>query len=203
MPDTPDFSEKTVYEDPFIQFDAWYKEHLSEGAPIPETVFLATASEGGRISLRTVLLKDYDKTGFIFYTNYESRKARQLEKNENAALLFYWPEKNRQVRIEGFAGKLSAKISESYFRSRPRDSQLAAWASSQSSEIPGREYLMERFEFYRSKFEGEPVPKPANWGGFRIVPGWFEFWQDRPNRLHDRITYTRENDKWRISRLAP
>lgn len=197
------FSEETVSPDPFAQFDAWYREHLSNVALNPESVYLGTASAEGKVSVRTVLLKEYNQSGFIFYTNYGSKKGKQLSENSNAALLFYWPEENRQVRTEGKAEKLTDELSEKYFRSRPRESQLAAWASNQSSVIAGREYLMEKFEFYRQKFEGKTVPKPAHWGGFRIVPVWFEFWEDQPNRLHDRITYTREKDKWKIRRLAP
>lgn len=198
-----ELSEETVNRDPFSQFDSWYTEHQKSGAAITEMVFLGTASDDGRVSLRTVLLKDYNKSGFIFYTNYGSKKARQLATNTNAALLFYWSEKNRQVRVEGKAEKIPAELSEKYFKSRPRESQLAAWASDQSSAISGRDYLMDKFEFYRRKFEGRHVPKPDHWGGYRIIPDWFEFWEDRPNRLHDRIIYTKAENGWIIGRLAP
>jgi pyridoxamine 5'-phosphate oxidase len=203
MTSLPEFSGKRVSADPFMQFDSWYREHLESGIPIPDNVYLGTASDDCKVSLRTVLLKDYSESGFMFYTNYESKKGTQLAKNENAALLFYWPEKNRQVRIEGQAKKVPADLSEKYFSTRPRDSQLAAWASSQSREIPGRQYLAEKFEYYKHLFEGRPVPRPDYWGGFIITPEWFEFWEDRPNRLHDRVTYTKQGNAWIISRLAP
>jgi pyridoxamine 5'-phosphate oxidase len=198
-----DFSEETALNDPFRQFEIWYKDHLSESNHIPESVYLGTASADGRVSVRTVLLKEFDERGFIFYTNYTSRKGFQLASNNYAALLFYWPEKDRQVRIEGKAEKLAASLSERYFSTRPRESQLSAWASEQSMEIPDREYLEKKFSHYKEAFSGLPVPKPDQWGGYRIVPEWFEFWQDREHRLHDRIVYIKEKDNWRITRLAP
>lgn len=203
MTSDPEFSEKTVSPNPFAQFDAWYREHLDSVTYIPDAVYLGTVSADCRVSLRTVLLKEYNESGFVFYTNYESKKGKQLTGNGSAALLFYWPEKNRQVRVEGKSEKISSVLSERYFSTRPRDSQLAAWASNQSTAIPGRDYLVEKFEEYRHRFEGGPVPRPEKWGGFNIIPEWFEFWQDQPNRLHDRITYTMENDKWVMERLAP
>lgn len=196
-------SEKSVLKNPFFQFDKWYKEHLAEEPGIPESVYLGTASSDGKVSVRTVLLKGYGEQGFTFFTNYRSRKGLQLDSNNNAALLFYWPEKNRQVRIEGFAGKLSPELSDAYFATRPRDSQLAAWASDQSDEIPARDLLEQRFNHFREVYSGSPVPRPEHWGGYRIAPYWFEFWEDRENRLHDRITYTRKGDEWIIARLAP
>lgn len=197
------FSENSVSKNPVTQFDSWYREHLSYGYDIPESVYLGTASAAGRVSVRTVLLKDYGETGFTFFTNYRSRKALQLDSNNNAALLFYWPEKGRQVRIEGFAEKIPDLISDKYFNSRPRDSQLAAWASEQSMEIPGREYLEEKFSHFKNSFSGFPVPRPGHWGGYKIIPEWFEFWEDRPNRLHDRLVYIKKEDSWEIRRLAP
>lgn len=197
------FSEKTVLKNPFKQFAAWYREHLAEATGIPEVVYLGTSGPGGKVSVRTVLLKDHDESGFTFFTNYNSKKGRQINSNKNVALLFYWPEKNRQVRVEGIAEKVAADVSDEYFATRPRESQLAAWTSEQSTEIPGREHLEERFMKYRKEFEGVPVRRPEHWGGYRLVPDWFEFWVDRPNRLHDRITYTLKEGKWIISRLAP
>ncbi len=196
-------SEKSVHADPFAQFDIWYKEHLSAGLRIPEIVYLGTASSEGIVSIRTVLLKDYNEAGFTFFTNYRSKKGIHLASNRNIALLFYWPESNRQVRIEGVAEKTSSEISDVYFSTRPRESQLAAWASEQSSLISGREYLEEKFTRYQKEFSGSPVKRPDHWGGYIIRPDWFEFWQDRESRLHDRITYTRKNNKWMIARLAP
>jgi len=149
------------------------------------------------------LLKDFNEYGFTFFTNYHSKKGFQLDTNRNAALLFYWPEKKRQVRIEGTAEKVPAAISDAYFATRPRVNQLAAWASEQSSEIPGRAHLEEKFKYYSRIFRGLPVQRPDNWGGYRIIPEWFEFWEDRENRLHDRISYTKKNNSWIISRLAP
>lgn len=196
-------SEHAVSSDPVSQFDTWYREHLSFCDPIPDNVFLGTSSEEGTVSVRTVLLKFYSESGFIFFTNYESRKAWHLSKNSNVALLFYWPEKGRQVRIEGTAEKCSVQISDEYFKSRPRESQISAWASQQSTEIPDREYLDKRFGYYSDLFQGYPVPRPQYWGGYIIIPSWFEFWQDGVNRMHDRIIYRKENDLWLITRLAP
>ncbi len=200
---TEEFTEKSVSDNPFIQFDRWYRQHLSLDLRIPEAAYLGTASSDGKVSVRTVLLKNYSEAGFVFFTNYKSRKGSQLASNRNAALLFYWPEMNRQVRIEGIAEKVPPPISDAYFAIRPRDSQIAAWASEQSSEIPGRVYLEEKFRYYSKIFTGFPVQRPDNWGGYMIKPSWFEFWEDRENRLHDRITYSRKDNDWVISRLAP
>lgn len=196
-------SEKSVDLNPFVQFDIWYKEHLSYGIAIPESVSLATASANGQVSVRSVLLRGYGENGFTFFTNYESKKGVQLSSNNKAALLFYWPESARQVRIEGTAEKVSREDSESYFKTRPRESQLSAWASEQSSVIPDRFHLEEMYNFYKEKFSGRSVDKPPTWGGFRIVPKWIEFWQEREHRLHDRISYTLTSGGWRIERLAP
>lgn len=196
-------SEKTGDPDPFVQFGIWYNEHLGAGLAVPDTVSLGTASASGRVSVRTVLLKGYDENGFVFFTNYHSKKGIQLSENPSAALLFYWAESGRQVRVEGITRKVTGKESVSYFITRPRDSQLSAWASEQSTVIPDRRYLEERQELYRSRFENKPVKKPPHWGGFRLIPEMFEFWSDGEFRLHDRIVYTRKSDGWTISRLAP
>ena len=196
-------SEKTADPDPFIQFSHWYTEHLNEGIAIPESVTLGTASASGRVSARTVLLKSYDRNGFVIFTNYNSKKGEQITENPFAALLFYWSGSGRQVRIEGLAVKVPEEESVAYFSTRPRDSQLSAWASEQSSVIPDRTYLVERQELYRKKFAGKDVDKPAFWGGFRIIPDFFEFWQEREFRLHDRIAYSRADNTWEINRLAP
>lgn len=195
-------SESRVPDNPVLQFDVWYREHLSEGSGITDSVFLGTASLDGTVSVRTVLLKDYGEQGFTFFTNYYSRKGAQLESNNNAALLFYWPEKSRQVRIEGSAEKIPEALSDAYFKTRPRDSQLAAWASEQSMEIPDRDYLEQKFIHYNGLFTG-PVPRPEHWGGYRIMPRRYEFWEDRENRLHDRVAYIKNETGWQITRLAP
>jgi pyridoxamine 5'-phosphate oxidase len=196
-------SEKTVAPDPFDQFNKWYNEHLLAGVAIPETMSLGTAGSAGEVSVRTVLLKDFDENGFVFFTNYNSRKGSQLSLNLRTALLFYWPESDRQVRIEGVAYKVTEEESEAYFKTRPRESQLSAWASEQSSVIPDRQHLENRYNLYNNRFENKSVEKPQYWGGFRIVPDWFEFWQSGDFRLHDRITYTKSKDSWIIERLAP
>jgi pyridoxamine 5'-phosphate oxidase len=198
-----DFSEKTVDPNPFVQFRIWYEERLKSGIAIPDSVSLATASSDGRVSVRTVLLKDYNDEGFFFYTNYKSRKGFQLSTNPRAALLFYWPESARQVRLEGITEKISEEDSDSYFKTRPRESQLSAWASEQSSVIPDRQHLENRYNYYENLLSGKPVDKPQQWGGFRIIPDWFEFWQEGEFRLHDRLTYTKRNDLWLLKRLSP
>lgn len=196
-------SEKSMEQNPFVQFDIWYEEHLNTGIPIPDSMSLGTASADGRISVRTVLLKDFNENGFVFFTNYNSRKGLQLSSNPRAALLFYWPESGRQVRIEGMVMKVSEDESEFYFKTRPRESQLSAWVSEQSSAIPDKQYLEKRFDLYKNKFDNIPVEKPQHWGGYRIVPDWFEFWQEGNFRLHDRLTYSKRNELWKIERLAP
>jgi pyridoxamine 5'-phosphate oxidase len=203
MKNNSGISRKEIDNNPFIQFDKWYNEHLTAGIAIPDSVNLGTASSTGHVSVRTVLLKGYDDKGFIFYTNYNSKKGSQLLSNQRAALLFYWYESDRQVRIEGIAERVSEKESELYFQTRPRESQLSAWASEQSSVIPDRQYLENRYELYSNKFLNKPVEKPPYWGGFRIIPDWFEFWQNGEFRLHDRFTYTLKKNTWLIERLAP
>lgn len=196
-------TEKSVDPDPFVQFASWYKEHLQAGIAIPDTVSLGTASLSGRISVRTVLLKSYDEKGFVFFTNYKSKKGVQLSDNKNSAMLFYWPESGRQIRIEGITEKVSENESVDYFSTRPRESQISAWASEQSSVIPDRQYLEKRYNYYKTRFENKPVEKPPHWGGFRLTPDFFEFWRDGEFRLHDRIVYTWMKNSWIISRLSP
>ncbi len=196
-------SERTVDTDPFIQFRNWYLEHLAANIEIADSVSLGTASADGRVSVRTVLLKDFKDPGFVFYTNYHSKKGFQLSSNSRAALLFYWPESGRQIRIEGVAGKITEKESESYFLTRPRESQLGAWASQQSSVIPDRQHLEEKYAFYENRYRNKPVEKPSYWGGYLLVPDWFEFWQNGEFRLHDRITYSKKDENWIIERLSP
>jgi pyridoxamine 5'-phosphate oxidase len=196
-------TEDSVNQSPFLQFDIWYKEHLSSGVDIPDAVSLGTSTVDGKVSLRTVLLKSYSEKGFTFFTNYNSKKGSQLTDNPNIALLFYWHEAGRQVRIEGVAEKLLAEESDLYFSTRPRESQISAWASKQSSIVPGRHHLEERHDYYNKLFSERSVDRPPHWGGFRITPSWFEFWQNDERRLHDRITYTKSSNIWIIERLAP
>jgi pyridoxamine 5'-phosphate oxidase len=198
-----EFSEVTVEHDPFMQFGNWYEEHLSSVTKVPESMYLGTSSTEGKVSVRTVLLKEFNETGFVFFTNYNSKKGSQLSSNPRASLLFHWPESDRQIRIEGITEKLSQVESENYFRTRPKESQLSTWASQQSSIIPDREYLENKFMFYKSMYHNKPVPKPGYWGGFRLIPDWFEFWQNGEYRLHDRITYSRKGEDWIIERLSP
>jgi pyridoxamine 5'-phosphate oxidase len=198
-----ELSEENVNGNPFNQFGKWYQEHLSFGLAIPESVSLGTATPDGRVSVRTVLLKNFDETGFVFFTNYDSWKSVQLLSNNHAALLFYWSESGRQVRIEGLAHKVSEDESVDYFKTRPRESQLAAWASQQSHSVPGRKYLEKRYETFQRKFKNKDVTKPPFWGGFRLVPSWFEFWEEGPNRMHYRISYSFRNNNWTITTLAP
>jgi pyridoxamine 5'-phosphate oxidase len=196
-------SEKSVSPDPFLQFDTWYKEHLSANIPIPDTMSLGTSGSDGTVSVRTVLLKDYSEIGFVFFSNYLSKKGMQLGSNPRAALLFYWPETARQIRIEGDVLKISGKESDLYFDTRPEDSRISAWASEQSSAITDRAYLENRFSFYKNKFSGNKIDRPPHWGGYILKPSWFEFWQEGEFRLHDRVSYSLTGEKWIIRRLAP
>jgi pyridoxamine 5'-phosphate oxidase len=196
-------TEGSVEKNPYVQFEKWYKERSASGVVNPDAFTLATATRHGDVSARTVLLKDYNGEGFVFFTNYSSRKGTQLNENNRAAMLFYWPETGRQVRIEGRVQKVSSLESERYFTTRPRQSRISSWASEQSSPIKGKEELLARFEEYSRKFRGQNVPLPPHWGGFRLVPLFFEFWQEGRYRLHDRITYNPAPEGWRISRLAP
>ena len=196
-------SEQSLEKDPFIQFDNWFRKRMSSEIIYPDAFSLGTASADGRVSVRTVLLKGHDDKGFIFYTSYTSHKGKQLGQNPSAAMLFYWPELSRQIRIEGSVEKISEAESKAYFASRPRESRIGAWASDQGKQIPDREYLEKRFTEFSKKFSGKPVPKPQYWGGYRIVPTRFEFWNEGKHRLHDRIVYTLSGEKWKMARLSP
>lgn len=196
-------SKNNTAKNPFIQFEKWYNEQLKSGGTEPTAVVLATSGSNNIPSARVVLLKEYNSSGFVFYTNYDSKKGVEIAANPVASLLFYWAELQRQIRIQGKVEKLSLQESESYFKSRPRESQLSAWASNQSREISSRSILDNEFESYKKKFEEEDIPLPGYWGGYRVIPFYFEFWQGRENRLHDRLCYRKENDGWKIFRLAP
>jgi pyridoxamine 5'-phosphate oxidase len=196
-------SEDRVESDPVAQFARWYGEAQATVKPLPDAVALATATPAGHPSLRMVLLKGFDAHGFVFYTNFRSRKGRELARNPRASLLFYWGEFERQVRIDGRVEKLMARESDEYFATRPRGSQLSAWASPQSALVAGRGPLERRFAAFARKYP-DAVPRPPQWGGYRLVPEAFEFWQGREDRLHDRILYRRvRGGRWRIERLAP
>ena len=193
-----------VDRNPFRQFDAWFAQAVDAKLPEPNTMTLATVDSRGRPSARIVLIKGVDERGFMFFTNYESRKGRELADNPHASLLFYWIELERQVRIEGTVVKASAAESDQYYESRPLGSRIGAWASEQSQAIESRTVLEAREKEISAKY-GEHPPRPPHWGGYRLIPEAIEFWQGRPSRLHDRLLYTRavEGGDWQIARLSP
>ena len=195
--------EADVSADPFHQFRIWLDEEVHAGLHLPAAMIVATATVTGHPSARAVLLNGFDDRGFVFFTNYASRKARELAENPTAAGLFYWPRSGRQVRVEGTVTRTSPEESDAYFRGRHRDSQIGAWASAQSERIANRETLERRVMELTDEYQGRAVPRPTFWGGYRLVPQTFEFWVSRPNRLHDRLWYTRVVRKWEIHRLAP
>ncbi len=194
--------EGDVAPSPLAQFDKWFKEALNAELPEPNAMTLATCDAQARPSARIVLIKGYDERGFVYFTNYESHKAQDLAANNRAALLFFWPELERQIRIQGRVEKISAADSDDYYRSRPLASRIGAWASPQSQVIPSRTTLEARVAAFEAEY-GENPPRPSHWGGYRVVPQVMEFWQGRRSRLHDRIQYRLNNAVWKIERLAP
>jgi pyridoxamine 5'-phosphate oxidase len=189
--------------DPIVQFHGWFEKVVDADLHEPNAMTLATATRDGRPSARVVLLKGYDERGFVFYTNYEGRKAGELEANPTCALLFYWGALERQVRIEGRASRLSGEESDAYFSSRPRGSRLGAWASQQSLPVEDRSVLEQRVRELEAEYEGREIPRPPFWGGYRVEPEVIEFWQGRESRLHDRLVYHRYRGGWEIERLQP
>jgi pyridoxamine 5'-phosphate oxidase len=189
--------------DPLTLFRKWYREAAASGMLLPEAMALATATRTGQPSVRVVLHRGFSKGGFVFFTNYNSRKAVEILENPRAAFVFHWPAIERQVRAEGRIEKVTRAESDRYFKSRPRESRLSAWASPQSSEIPDRAFLEREYERVRAQYPGTTVPRPPFWGGFRLIPDRMEFWQGQPFRLHDRVCYVRKGQRWTSSRLAP
>jgi len=198
-------NECNLYSNPYKQFNEWFQDVLQEKIEEPNAMTLATATKEGKPSARVVLLKEVDENGFIFYTNKESRKGQELKENPEAELLFYWFSQQRQVRISGAVELLSEEESQAYFQTRPLGSQLGAWASKQSQALENREQLEQAFHEAEEKYKGRLVPMPPYWGGYRVRPNRFEFWQGRSNRLHDRLVYTldEKNNKWVVQRLYP
>jgi pyridoxamine 5'-phosphate oxidase len=196
-------NEKDVDASPIVQFEKWFKEAVDTHVNEPNAMTVSTATKDGKPSARILLLRNFNENGFVFYTNYTSRKGVEIGLNPYCALLFFWPELERQVRIEGILQKQTANESDLYFNTRPRGSKLGAWTSEQSKVIESREVLEKEYQKLSENFPGENIPRPANWGGFILKPLSIEFWQGRPSRLHDRILYTQESNNWKIERLAP
>lgn len=203
--DYPDRSltERTAPKEPFRLFHHWFRQALKARLIDPNAMAVTTVNASGRPSARMVLLRGLDREGFVFFTNYLSRKGRDLAANPEAGLLFFWPQLGRQVRVEGRVRKVSAKESDGYFATRPRGSQLSAWASSQSRVIGGRDVLERKMKELEKKYEGRKIPRPPHWGGYRVIPSVVEFWSGRKNRLHDRLNYRKKGKGWVRERLAP
>lgn len=198
------FRKTQAHPNPFEQFTIWYNQAIAAKLPEANGMTLATATSDGKPSARIVLLKAYNEQGFVFYTNYQSQKGQQLAANPWGAIVFWWSQLERQVRIEGKIEKVSAQESDEYFQTRPQESQLGAWVSEQSQIIESREILDQRLQQLKKDYEHKTIPRPPDWGGFRLIPVSIEFWQGRPSRLHDRLLYQRnEDNNWVIQRLSP
>ncbi len=196
--------QSAVSPDPIEQFSRWWQDVMTSELSEPNGMTLATATPTGKPSARIVLLKSFDQRGFVFYSNYESRKGQDLAHNPQAALVFWWDPLERQVRIEGTVKQVDPSESDAYFQSRPRGSQIGAWASNQSQEVSGRETLEQRYrELDQAHAAQDTLPRPSHWGGYRLVPTLIEFWQGRPSRLHDRICYIKSGEQWILKRLSP
>ncbi len=195
--------ESMIASDPIKQFEVWFRAAVEGKVNEPNAMVVSTVSATNRPSSRILLLRDFSENGFVFYTNYNSRKAGDIEANPAASILFFWPELERQIRIEGTLQKQSSVDSDRYFDSRPRGSKLGAWTSPQSEIIADRKAIDDELETITKKFEGKEIPRPEWWGGYVLVPDRLEFWQGRPSRLHDRICYIKEKENWKIVRLAP
>jgi len=199
-----DLVEKKAPKNPLVLFQRWFKEALKAEVMDVNALALATVSKAGIPSNRIVLLKGLDHQGFVFFTNYQSQKGREISQKAVASLLFFWPQLIRQVRIDGKVQKISAKESDAYFKTRPRGSQLGAWASEQSEVVPSRDFLEKSMKALEEKYKNQVIPRPPHWGGFLVIPQSIEFWQGRPNRLHDRLRYVRQSKgNWHRERLAP
>lgn len=196
-------NEDSVKENPLEQYALWFEEAVSAQLLDPYAMSLTTVNSIGQPSTRIVYMRGIKDGGFIFYTNYDSSKGKDLNANHKVSLNFFWGELERQIRVEGEVVKISAEDSDTYFSKRPRESQLGAWASSQSEELENRKQLEDKVAHFTEKFNGEDVPRPEHWGGYIVKPTKIEFWQGRPNRLHDRIVYTKDNGDWKQSRLSP
>ena len=194
--------ENSVLPNPFDQFEVWLQEAIESDQLEPTAMSLSTVNEHFQPHSRVVLLKELTADSFVFFTNYEGHKAQQIAQNNQVSLLFFWPSLERQVRIEGVAEKMSEVLSAAYFKSRPLENQIGAWASPQSQLIRSKDFLEQQFKYYKQKF-GDNIPKPPHWGGYSVKPDSIEFWQGRANRLHDRLLFTIESGEWKISRLAP
>lgn len=195
-----ELTEEQVADNPFVQFNAWMEDALKSEVYEPNAMVLCTATANGKPSARVVLLKSYNNNGLVFFTNYNSRKGKEIAENPNASLLFFWDKLERQVRIEGTLAKVNEEESENYFQSRPYESRLSAIISPQSTVVPGREFLESELERIKNNTD---THRPAHWGGYILKPTYFEFWQGRANRLHDRLVYELVNDNWQLKRLAP